>query len=263
MPVKLDYQDIRTIIRHRRRVLICGVILVLSTVISIWKGGRIVVAIRFQYYQWRCLRFTESNTTVAYDSDDKAMAALSAGDNAYRHDDYGYGYQPDSLATLIALRFTPWCPGIIFMHERVSRGGNRRLVWVERPGGQFSFRRAAWIPESLFGTTRNRSLSKLTELINSGTASPLEDDGPNDYPGSMTSKWKRDRTLKAAMKIFFGQPDPEDASHFTIRYEIDGVPGIIDGWLGDDDAVRMQANGPWAVPPGTYGYGNNHDIMRP
>lgn len=40
--------------------------------------------------------------------------------------------------------------------------------------------------------------------------------------------------------LFAGQPDPADASHFTLRYDIDGQPGTIDGWLDSFDRVRLQ-----------------------
>ena len=40
--------------------------------------------------------------------------------------------------------------------------------------------------------------------------------------------------------VYFGQADPKDASHFTIKYEIDDQPGTIDGWLQADDTVKLQ-----------------------
>jgi hypothetical protein len=45
---------------------------------------------------------------------------------------------------------------------------------------------------------------------------------------------------KNRMRLFAGQPDPADDSHFTIKYEIDHVPGTIDGWLQPDDTVKLQ-----------------------
>src|SRR6202035_5192836 len=37
--------------------------------------------------------------------------------------------------------------------------------------------------------------------------------------------------------FYGGQADPKDASHFTIRYSVDGVEGTIDGWLIADDEL--------------------------
>lgn len=43
-----------------------------------------------------------------------------------------------------------------------------------------------------------------------------------------------------AVRFFAGQPDPADASYFTIGYAVDGVSGTINGWLGDDERVKLQ-----------------------
>lgn len=39
--------------------------------------------------------------------------------------------------------------------------------------------------------------------------------------------------LQGPFKFFAGQPDPHDPTHFTIRYEYEGQPGTIDGYLVD------------------------------
>jgi hypothetical protein len=36
------------------------------------------------------------------------------------------------------------------------------------------------------------------------------------------------------MRIFAGQVDPVDESHFTVPYELNGVRGVLDGWLEDN-----------------------------
>ena len=61
------------------------------------------------------------------------------------------------------------------------------------------------------------------------------------------------------VRFFAGQPDPDDASHFTIRYQADGREGIIDGWMKDDGLhlrprdgqYSFQSGGEaWALPVG-------------
>jgi hypothetical protein len=42
------------------------------------------------------------------------------------------------------------------------------------------------------------------------------------------------------VRIYCGQMDAADASHFTLRYDIDGESGTIDGWLDPFDRVRLQ-----------------------
>lgn len=52
------------------------------------------------------------------------------------------------------------------------------------------------------------------------------------------------------MRIYAGQPDPDNAAHFTIKYEIDNVPGMIDGRLEADDTVTLRIlDGPAATRP--------------
>ena len=46
-----------------------------------------------------------------------------------------------------------------------------------------------------------------------------------------------------ALRIFAGQPDPADASRFTIHFEMDGKAGVLVGRLTDDDTVLIEPLG--------------------
>ncbi len=48
------------------------------------------------------------------------------------------------------------------------------------------------------------------------------------------------RIDRRKVHIFAAQADPVDASHFSLRYDIDGQPGSIDGWLDSIDRVTFQ-----------------------
>jgi hypothetical protein len=48
------------------------------------------------------------------------------------------------------------------------------------------------------------------------------------------------------LRFFAGQGDPADPSHFTIPYDLDGRPGVIDGWLRDDGLKLRPREGEWA-----------------
>jgi hypothetical protein len=53
------------------------------------------------------------------------------------------------------------------------------------------------------------------------------------------------------LTLYAGQPDPDDASHFTIRYSAGRRSGIIDGWLIDGgNDVKMIAHDAAPAPPG-------------
>jgi len=53
------------------------------------------------------------------------------------------------------------------------------------------------------------------------------------------------RTTGNGLRIWAGQADAGDESHFTIAYEIHGVRGTLDGWLKDaaDGDVRVEFRG--------------------
>ena len=56
-------------------------------------------------------------------------------------------------------------------------------------------------------------------------------------PGMGPDLWVQ--IYKSKVRMFAGQPDPADPAHFTIRYELDDQPHVIDGWLRDDDTVLL------------------------
>jgi hypothetical protein len=52
------------------------------------------------------------------------------------------------------------------------------------------------------------------------------------------------------LRIFAGQPDPADASRFTIPYRLDGRDGVIEGRLKDDGIELRPRDGEWTFDGG-------------
>jgi hypothetical protein len=50
--------------------------------------------------------------------------------------------------------------------------------------------------------------------------------------------WPRKPPL---VRIFAGQPDPNDPGHFTIRYRMWGQEDVLDGRLLDNDQVTLMS----------------------
>jgi WD40 repeat protein len=104
-----------------------------------------------------------------------------------------------------------------FLHRRTSPGGHERLVNVEvSSGDSFGGPEIHWmvvIPGSFAPQAQMRSGQLLELQRNSRTE---------------------------MFKVMAGQPDAADASHFTIDYYFNGQRGTIDGWLCNDDTVRLQ-----------------------
>lgn len=61
----------------------------------------------------------------------------------------------------------------------------------------------------------------------------------------------RSLRLPARARIFAGQPDQSDATHFTIDYELNGQRSTIDGWLMNDGEVKLEPRGQSIVAPAT------------
>jgi hypothetical protein len=117
---------------------------------------------------------------------------------------------------------------VLFLHERRSKAGVRRLVIVRRtpPVARMSwdipmaFNVTLFEPGGLTGSPR-RILSYLPDAVPSHFG-----DGSGGGP---------------RLRLFAGRLDPADESHFTIDYELNGDRGTIDGWLRDTQEE------PWPV----------------
>jgi hypothetical protein len=103
---------------------------------------------------------------------------------------------------------------LLFMHERRTKSGHRRLVVVRRTTP--AVRSSSDLPVSY---------SVWVEDFNNGCSSIKTVIEVLPHPSDLQSP--------ASLRFFAGQPDPDDDSHFTIQYELNGRPGIIDGTLND------------------------------
>ena len=55
-----------------------------------------------------------------------------------------------------------------------------------------------------------------------------------------TIRWLTLSRTVGELRILGGQPDPNDSAHFTIRFTVNGAPGLIDGWLNDDGTTLLE-----------------------
>jgi len=138
---------------------------------------------------------------------------------------YFWYFYPKCLAELEALQ--PWLVPPkkhtpVYVGERLSKGGNKRLVVVRCIGKgstdpeqlRFSF---DWdvIQPATFGNESRvvRSEHGLAQIANVVYSHRFE--------------------------AQIGQSDPTDGSHFTIDLTANGAPLRVDGWLMDDDTLRI------------------------
>lgn len=128
---------------------------------------------------------------------------------------------PGELARL-GWQLTPrWgTHGVAFMHERRTTTGTRRLVVVTmRLNEAFN----------AFGC-EGQAVNMTGVVLEPATLLPKRKvTAPAHRRRSVQVEAGRGRSLR----IFAGQPDPSDTSRFSIRYEVDGRTGWVDGWMRD------------------------------
>ncbi|MCY2953882.1 MAG: hypothetical protein NTU53_18215 [Planctomycetota bacterium] len=112
------------------------------------------------------------------------------------------------------------CRFFCFLHARRAPGGPEELVAVGFDGGGFIWGdpNPFWACVMKTGLPDRSSWRSFTRVKDfSFTCDPQK-----------------------RLRIFAGQPDPNDASHFTIAYEAGDTKAVIDGWLKDDDTIVLK-----------------------
>jgi hypothetical protein len=205
------------------------------------------------YWQRKCLIYTAPADQVVYEEDGynpspllnrpgysgwPVPPAANAGSTRWPI--------PPTIATLPAPPLAPYFtagglpPGWVaapkgataFLHERTSKTGHRRLVMIMRmPAHSAPFHYA-------FG---------LTPFVSTPagiTTGPTYHYPRTDAIIRVLSDWRFPPT--DGLRFYAGQPDPGDSSRFTIRYDLSGGSGEVEGRLNDDgQTVSLKiTNGP-------------------
>jgi len=114
---------------------------------------------------------------------------------------------------------------VAFLHERTSPSGNRRLVCIAA--------------EPILGGTL-AGLSVRPEW-NFRVMFPAKlVGGPADVP---VFPYLEDDFLIGVDRVYAGQPDPADPSHFMIQYDDEDGRHMVDGWFRDDDTLKFRVRG--------------------
>lgn len=129
--------------------------------------------------------------------------------------------RPEELARL-GWRPTPrWnAYGVVFMHERRTKAGARRLVVVPMCLND-GFNR--------FGS-EGQAVFMVGEVLKPATLLPKHE---VTAPASRRESIQLQAGGGQSLRIFAGQPDQSDPSRFSIRYEVGGRTGWVDGQLRD------------------------------
>jgi hypothetical protein len=253
--------------RWRRWLRRASLLLIVVTIAAgIRWGPSYLARVQALYWQRRCLRYSPPDDLVVYEQGGSAQARIAAGG--------GYlqvgqrllvpqpGTQPSSSSLPIAAAHVPDCwrqyvracaaPGlaqwlatanrrvafgmrgpssaptaaVLFLHERTSPAGARRLVVV------LSDFMADTSPKFITGY----DVEGFAHAPATWSHPPSED----------VCFWSIDvldsvSPTSPRVRVYAGQPDPSNASHFTIRFEVDGVQRTVDGYLQDGPVAGSTA----------------------
>jgi len=113
--------------------------------------------------------------------------------------------------------------GTAYLHRGGTRGGPERLIEVDVHCGEMGpGRRPISINAFSFKLADSKVGSKMSIL---------------GYPSGLVFLVPASRRLR----VYGGQPDRNDPSHFTIPYRVDDEPGVIDGWVREPTKDRMKS----------------------
>ena len=228
---QLDYAAARPAKRRWRR-WVAGVLLVALVGAGVAYRGPIVRRGRVLYWQRLCLTYSRSAGTPLATTRPSAAADPDYLAYPMPNGSTAYALSPACWRKLEAerwprqimqmLKVSGIGPAVVFLHERVSPAGHRRVVRVE----------------PLLASALSPELGYHVTLV---------------APGSV---WREPRTVGVPLgfafsgrivpaELFFGRADPDDASHFSFDYAVSGnLRGTVDGWLRDDDTVVFKLRDP-------------------
>jgi hypothetical protein len=240
-PVQLDYAQAPQRRWNTRRVLLfVGMLAALWGMVKY--GPDVVGRVRLLVVQRQCVAFEFPDESVIFDSDDAAGAALLADEEHYVALDDGQAWpktgvgrvEPDCWVSLKNILFSSrsfWPPGPAapkaMVHGLRARSGEERIVAIIiAPSPPLSFNASPIYP--------NPAIGVVAAIVTPGSWSrPPRWDGNSSFLRAGFESAKH-------LRFFSAKLDANDASAFTIKYEMDGQSGTIDGKLEDDGSVSLR-----------------------
>ena len=223
----LEYSPGKRRIRWRRIVLLAALASLVA--LGLFFRTPLMHCSRLLYWQRQCMRYERPSSTAVWtthpsnptDPDYDRLTGDEEGTLYVLNPRCWEQYKIEAgVSESQVFGHGPACP-TVFLHERISPGGHRRLLRVQCVG------------------------DNALMLPNVGFASyVIEPAGLWAQPKSHSASVGDQSGKYAHAEIFFGQPDPSDASHFWIDFTVNERRGTIDGWLRDDDTVSFKLRDP-------------------
>ena len=240
-PLQLDYAPPPARRWNPRRYLVAA-----ALVAAVWMivqfGPDAFNRTRLLWVQSRCASFEFPRDTVIFDSDPATSATLAAdADNYVPLTDSqvwpltGVGRREPgcwvSLKDILFAGRTFWPPGPAapkaMVHLLRNAAGNQRLVAV-------IIAPSPPPPPTANPVYSNQAIGVVAAIVQPGTWDiPPRWDGNSVFLRAGFESARR-------LRFYSAQLDPNDPSRFSIRYEMDGKTGTIDGKLEDDATLSLK-----------------------
>jgi hypothetical protein len=220
---QLAYAAKQKSLRRRRFVVLVGVIILLCAVtpFAVRNGNMAMERWRVNRLYRTCAAYTAPATKVVWEEASQQVKQLRDYQTVGSHNGNAAFFVPNEwkqLNAAIGQQIQTW--GTLFLHERITPTTKRpRLVGVDIAG----WSRGG--PVVLFA--RCRTIAPAVPMR-------LPTEAKVDHPSVHLS------ATEGPLRLFAGQPDANDASHFTIEYMLGDQRGVIDGWLKDDGSVLLE-----------------------
>ena len=203
---------------------------------------------RVLYWQRQCLNYRPDANDVVYEEEPSAAGRLLARGSNYTAYPLARRSPPAARMPVNAAALIPACwtrlstlsgtspvwhdaGAVVFLHECISPAGNRRLVMVR------------YFPEpDKFASNFYHDYNFDYDLLTPATwSSPPCRAAPWFSMSAVQTGSPRHPPL---VRMYAGQADPHDPSHFTIRYRMWGQEDVLDGKLDDQDEITLAPRRP-------------------
>lgn len=219
--IKLGYAPRAPRFRRQCAALILGLAAIgLITAVSTW-GSELLNQWRYLVAQRSMLHHALSPDMVVFEMEGSAPELLT-NQSLYQPWNGQGGYAP--AAFYFPDQFASFLPaptkinGVLFLHHRKNPAGADRLVvvWISVLNMDTALTTDIVVSAAAYEPASLKPGSRLTLIP--GTTAQL----------SHTPYWP-------PLRLWAGQPDPRDPTHFTIPYSLEVGSGTIDGWLRGPD----------------------------
>jgi hypothetical protein len=225
---QLEYQQKRASQRRRRIAMLVAVTIMLCAVTPFAVRYTKLAAERWRVnrlYRECAAHVTPAATTVVWEEDAEQVKRLRDYEIVGSHHGNAAYVVPAKwreLNAAIGQQIQTW--GTLFLYERATPQSKRKLL----------------VGVDVAGWSRGGPVVLFARCRTIAPAAPmrLPTQAKLDHPSVMLA------TTEAPLRLFAGQPDPNDASHFTIDYAVGDANGLIDGWVKEDGSVVLERRSP-------------------